>query len=290
MNSDQEQQDGFLQAIREEPEDDGLRLIYADWLEERGDPQGELIRLQCQIARLDPGASSRAELEDREREILSRYEAAWMGAPRSEAWNWVFSRGFVEKLKLMGYPLDSAKLAGKWATLAPRTCLRSLTIKLGTFDERWRPADPACMEVLAKSAALASLTALDLSGNRIGAAGVEILVRSPYLSRLTHLNLAGWDFTTKATDEDFHPAIGSEGVLVLAHSPFAARLVELNISWNNLNREAIQALVDSPHLGNLRQLRIGPNSPYPAWGYDSELLPEADRLLVRSRFGGAFDG
>lgn len=35
----------FLQAMQENPEDNTLRLVFADWLEERGDPRGELIRL-----------------------------------------------------------------------------------------------------------------------------------------------------------------------------------------------------------------------------------------------------
>ena len=35
----------FLQAMQEHPEDNALRLVFADWLEERGDPRGELIRL-----------------------------------------------------------------------------------------------------------------------------------------------------------------------------------------------------------------------------------------------------
>ena len=39
--------DAFLQAVLAEPEDDAPRLIYADWLEERGDPRGAFIRLQC---------------------------------------------------------------------------------------------------------------------------------------------------------------------------------------------------------------------------------------------------
>src|SRR5262249_36968134 len=34
----------FLDAILEAPEDDAVRLIYADWLEEQGDPRGEFIR------------------------------------------------------------------------------------------------------------------------------------------------------------------------------------------------------------------------------------------------------
>ena len=42
MNPD----DAFLQAIRDAPDDDAPRLIYADWLDERGDPRGEFIRVQ----------------------------------------------------------------------------------------------------------------------------------------------------------------------------------------------------------------------------------------------------
>jgi uncharacterized protein (TIGR02996 family) len=30
-------EDTFLQAIAEEPDNDDLRLIFADWLQERGD-------------------------------------------------------------------------------------------------------------------------------------------------------------------------------------------------------------------------------------------------------------
>jgi uncharacterized protein (TIGR02996 family) len=35
----------FLQAMQEHPEDTALRLAFADWLEERGDQRGELLRL-----------------------------------------------------------------------------------------------------------------------------------------------------------------------------------------------------------------------------------------------------
>ena len=37
---------GFLDALAAEPEDGLTRLAYADWLEERGDPRAELLRLE----------------------------------------------------------------------------------------------------------------------------------------------------------------------------------------------------------------------------------------------------
>ena len=40
---------GFLYALRENPGDDDTRLVYADWLEERGDPRGEYLRLEHQL-------------------------------------------------------------------------------------------------------------------------------------------------------------------------------------------------------------------------------------------------
>jgi uncharacterized protein (TIGR02996 family) len=37
--------EAFRRALKQHPEDDALRLVYADWLEEQGDPRGEFIRL-----------------------------------------------------------------------------------------------------------------------------------------------------------------------------------------------------------------------------------------------------
>src|SRR5262249_9492807 len=49
-------EDGFLQAVTESPEDDTPRLVYADWLDDHGQAdRAEVIRLQCELARLAPG-------------------------------------------------------------------------------------------------------------------------------------------------------------------------------------------------------------------------------------------
>lgn len=42
----------FLKNIRKNPEDDNLKLAYADYLEEQGDPQAELIRIQIELEKL----------------------------------------------------------------------------------------------------------------------------------------------------------------------------------------------------------------------------------------------
>src|SRR4051812_5415321 len=58
----------FLRAIFDAPDDDTPRLVYPDFLDENGQPErAELIRVQCELARLPSGA---AELTRRERELL----------------------------------------------------------------------------------------------------------------------------------------------------------------------------------------------------------------------------
>ena len=70
-------EEAFLEAIREAPDDDGPRLIFADWLEERGDPRGEFIRVQCALERLGPADPARPALEDEERALLDEHEEEW---------------------------------------------------------------------------------------------------------------------------------------------------------------------------------------------------------------------
>ena len=39
----------LLAGCHEAPDDDAPRLVLADWLEERDDPRGTFMRLQCQL-------------------------------------------------------------------------------------------------------------------------------------------------------------------------------------------------------------------------------------------------
>src|SRR5215471_6009229 len=41
----------FLAAILERPDDDATKLVYADWLEEQGDPRAEYLRLMMTVRR-----------------------------------------------------------------------------------------------------------------------------------------------------------------------------------------------------------------------------------------------
>jgi uncharacterized protein (TIGR02996 family) len=73
--------ESFLQAIREEPDDDRPRLEFADWLTEQGDPRGQFIRVQCELARVDDQSLRWKELRRLQRELLGRHGDAWLGLP-----------------------------------------------------------------------------------------------------------------------------------------------------------------------------------------------------------------
>ena len=88
--------DAFLAAIRDKHDDDLPRLIYADWLEEHGEPQrAEFIRLQCAAARGEPSALSAAAAH-RMVVLESAHRADWLGPAGGDVFRAEFRRGFVE--------------------------------------------------------------------------------------------------------------------------------------------------------------------------------------------------
>src|SRR5213078_614891 len=93
----------FRQAIIDNPDDDAHRLIFADWLEERGDPRAEFIRVQCELARLPKEAERRWGLEGQELTLLNTQEKKWRAADLGAANVTVrgeFRRGLVETVAM----------------------------------------------------------------------------------------------------------------------------------------------------------------------------------------------
>jgi carbon storage regulator len=70
------EEEPFLRAIAAGPDDEATRLVYADWLEERGDPLGEFLRLQCQAK----------GLKQRRRALWAAHGAAWKASLPVALW------------------------------------------------------------------------------------------------------------------------------------------------------------------------------------------------------------
>ena len=70
----------FLEAILAQPEEDTPRLMYADWLEEKGEgDRAEFIRLQIESARLPEGDPRGCDLDSKAEGILAEFENKWLG-------------------------------------------------------------------------------------------------------------------------------------------------------------------------------------------------------------------
>ena len=224
-------EDAFLDEIRENPEDDAVRLIYADWLEDRGSPgdadRAEFIRLQIAAATLR-GPELAGSL--RRRAATCSSATGTSGPSRSgavlgrktlaSAAPVGFRRGFLHELTLdaaelfahhralfrLG-PIGKLRLlaaGGHGAALAacePLSRLRELE-----FADYFRdPLTASDMMALANSPHLGRLRVLRLNRNNLGDAGVYALAGAEWLPGVVDLDL---------TDN----GLSFDGVLALART------------------------------------------------------------------------
>src|SRR4051812_36326418 len=95
--------EAFLSAIRETPDDDTPRLIYADWLADNGDPQrGDFIRLQCRLARMPDYDPARFDVEEAALDLLAEHRPRWLAhLPKwARDLDVSFERGMAEVVRM----------------------------------------------------------------------------------------------------------------------------------------------------------------------------------------------
>src|SRR4051794_29607152 len=159
---------GFIEAIRQDPEDDAVRLVYADWLAEHGQPErAEFIRVQVALADPPEHPAERRALRAREAALLAGHGKQWFGPLKKlGVRSWVVRRGLVERVSLTARKfLDHGE---QLLALVPVH-----VVALGNA-RRLVPA-------LAASPLLARLSGLDLSSTKLREAEVRALL-SPHLS------------------------------------------------------------------------------------------------------------
>jgi uncharacterized protein (TIGR02996 family) len=112
------EEDGFVAAILADPRDDTPRLVFADWLEERGDPRGEFLRISLRLEALfkeDPPEEMRAKVR-RVREI-AKLQKRLRELREIVPLDWALKlfRGSIE---CCGYELDDGTdCPGRWEAL-----------------------------------------------------------------------------------------------------------------------------------------------------------------------------
>jgi uncharacterized protein (TIGR02996 family) len=180
--------DAFLQEILAHPDDDTPRLIYADWLEERGDPRGEFIRVQCALVKVyaefpryrslypnpnwsHPDRPDLLAAYSRQMQLLRKFEKQWIQEIREYLKGWRFQRGFVEEVTL------GANLFLRWADLLfAKAPIQHLSLHGGSTS----------LKDVAGSIYLRRLRSLEVQDTTI--IDLDTLATSPHLAHLTPLN------------------------------------------------------------------------------------------------------
>ena len=68
----------FIDAIHKDRDNDSLRLIYADWLDERADPRAEYLRVQLAVAKLSIDHPVRAHVDETFAMYCSMLDPGWL--------------------------------------------------------------------------------------------------------------------------------------------------------------------------------------------------------------------
>ena len=276
----------FLDAVCADPAADGPRLIYADWLEDRGHPRGEFIRLQCALARLAPDDPLVRPLTQH-LSTFGRYLSAWEAPLKGIVGGMEWARGFVETVNVEARTflrratdlfrlapvrrirfLDVGTNLGRLMDSPFLGRLTALTIFAQHIDERLTRA-------LVESPHLDGLRTLNIGRNRVGDRGAERLAWSPRFRNLTELDLSD-------------NAVGDLGMRAVAGAANLENLEVLELRRNEVTRAGLGDLCSSPVLKNLRRLGLALNyvgsprdwAPPPAGGVSLRSLDLTDNVLA----------
>jgi uncharacterized protein (TIGR02996 family) len=208
------QQTALVQAICAAPDDDALRLVYADWLEEHGDEaRAAFVRVQVRLA-------ATPEYDRAHQEDLFRERSLFVGGLGSEL-----------RAALPGLP-EGIGWAGH-----PFTFRRGLAWGVTAADV------PTFLRHAEALFALAPVQHLELDGRRgdLGAGGLALLAASPWLARLRSLELC-------------LGRLDAEPIRRLGESPHALSLRRLAFRFAGILPAGVPALVATPLFPRLEEL------------------------------------
>ncbi|WP_171470890.1 TIGR02996 domain-containing protein [Frigoriglobus tundricola] len=258
--------DALYRAICAQPDEDTPRLVFADLVEENGDPlRARFIRTQVALARLpayDPAWVNARQHEPDSSTGHCMVQTLPQQLPDGVGWHrFEFRRGFPWKVGVRA--LNALVPSGD-------TLFAAAPIQALDFDPRSRPD----LVALAEWPQLARLRKLEFSAGWFPALDVARLAESEYAAGLTELGFEG-----EAVAPDGLRALADSSLLVrltglelrsiqvasallvdalgAAHEPGA--LSRLALPFNRLGRDDAEHLFRLPLLGDLQHLDVSNN-------------------------------
>lgn len=253
------EENAFLAAIIAQPDDTTTRLVFADWLEEHGDPdRAAFIRLQIQQSHLAEEDPACEEIQHQTCPLFEKNKSKWLAdLPawlQQEVSAHNFTRGFLSNFN---------KTAAKVARIPQRVWAGHPIQELALHDIAGRLnrvlalphlngiRDLMFLDSLTNSDWKALATCPNLTGVRelsvlkAGNPVLAALARCPSLRGLTQLYLGG-DFDNK-------------GIAALTKTGAAnlGRLKRLTLDSPNIGPGTATSLATTPALAGLEGLQIG---------------------------------
>jgi uncharacterized protein (TIGR02996 family) len=300
----------LVKAMLAEPDDDLPRLVFADWLDENGDPdRAEFTRLQVEAGRLTGEGGHRLLMQAGQ--LLGRHWEQWVGPLYPLVWDdgmtlyHLFRRGMLTYLAVREdefiRPQVQEQLAG-WAAdngierlvLHRDESVRSSWSRLGmlagvlvnTLRGKYAAGERPVLEVAA-SPVLASVAALDVTGPTADDQCLRVLADSPHVGLLSTLIL-----------NDPHCTDAGLDALSRAHHLQNLRALNLNVNGRvRFKADWVLKVLASDRLPKFTSLGLGGNWPagfdlarilhHPAAGRLTSLrLETADalRVVAQSRY------
>jgi uncharacterized protein (TIGR02996 family) len=289
-------EDAFLHDILAHPDDDAPRLIYADWLDERGDPRGEFIRVQCALARLDDEDPRRWPLEEREQALLQAHKTRWRES-LTNGLTGSFRRGFIEAASMRLTECEDFFVEAERSLTHHPIRKLELIARFGLRIVNERSTESLLR--LTESPLLGQLHGLVMTGFSFNDGIVRAFAASPYLRQLRELKLSQISVDDVARLRELvvlpslsdltklhldHIDLSVDVLRLLVNSSGLRKLSCLHLSGNRLSHEAIAVLAESRLLGQLETLHLDYNILGDAGAIsirDWPSLPRLKRLSLR---------
>jgi uncharacterized protein (TIGR02996 family) len=246
-------------AIIEQPDDDTLRLVYADWLDEHGEPErAAFVRAQVWAAQAEPFSPEARKHTATAKQLLDQSRQAWAKRVHPLVMAAEFCRGFIERATV-----NVASFANNAAALFAEEPVRSLQIVRTVPDNSLDP--------FFDTPQLTRVTRLDLTNLRIAPNEIELLFECPHLTSLTDLVLRNIpvppaQLITLLTGPALPALTGLNLADVTNLGPCLTSALSradhrcftrLDLSLITYTSQEIKQILASHCLGNVEELRLG---------------------------------
>lgn len=288
----------FEQQIIRNPEDDLPRLAYASYLSGRGDPRGEFIALQCEMVKA--GDERRLLLDERCTRLEETHGHSW-NPLKSKPPNLVlygYRRGFIEFMRSSS--AEFLKYAEKMFNEAPIWAVE-LVQASDAAEEISRCPYLDRLKYLALTSRKSSPFSVRAAKPDLDAQALRTILESPYLKSLQWLVIDTQELGDEVAkivasveiSRRFNALtlrrcrIGNRGAFYLAQSERLSQLCMLDLSNNLIDDSGARCLAGSPHLQNLKRLRLGYTLGGECCIEENKFNPisETSQELLKSRFG-----